>query len=91
MGAMSNAAKEALHELVDALPQSETQAARRYLEYLRDLSDPYVQLDDGDPFADMPDDERVRLHAALDRAEKEIADGKGIPAAALLRELRATR
>jgi hypothetical protein len=88
---MSSAAKQELHELVDALPQSETQAARRYLEYLRDLSDPYAHLDDGDPFADMPDDERARLHAALDKAEGEIAAGKGIPAEEFFRELRASR
>jgi hypothetical protein len=44
-----------------------------------------------DPFEDMPDGERAELHAALDRAEKEIAAGKTIPADELLRELRAAR
>ena len=85
---MSGAAKKDLHELVDALPLNEVQAARRYLEYLRDLSDPYASLDSGDPFDGMPDDERSRLHAALDRSEKEFAEGKGIPAEVVLRELR---
>jgi hypothetical protein len=88
---MSNTAKKDLHDLVDALPQSEAQAARRYLEYLRDLSDPYARMDGRDPFEDMPDGERAELHASLDRAEKEIAAGKSIPADEFLRELRAKR
>jgi hypothetical protein len=91
MRATSNAARKELHELVDTLPQKETLAARRYLEYLRDLSDPYAYLDHGDPFDDMPAEERARLHAALDQAEQEFAAGKGIPADMLLRELRASR
>jgi hypothetical protein len=49
------------------------QAARRYLEYLRDLSDPYAHLDGWDPFEVMSDGERAELHAALAGAEKEIA------------------
>ena len=85
---MSSTAKQELHELVDALPQSETQAARRYLEYLRDLSDPCAHLDDGDPFADMPEDERARLHTVLDQAEQEIEAGKAIAAEEFFRELR---
>lgn len=85
---MSNAAKKDLHDLVDALPASEAQAARRYLEYLRDLSDPYAYLDGHDPFEDLPESERDKLHASLARAEKEIASGRGIPADEVLRELR---
>jgi hypothetical protein len=42
---MSNTARKDLHELVDALPPGEEQAARRYLEYLRDASDPYAHLE----------------------------------------------
>ena len=85
---MSNAAKKDLHDLVDALPTSEAQAARRYLEYLRDLSDPYAHLDGHDPFEDVPESERVKLHAALARAEMEIASDRGIPADEVLREVR---
>lgn len=48
-------------------------------------------LDKGDPFADMPDLERAKLHAALLQAEDEIAAGKSTPAEDLLRELRAAR
>jgi hypothetical protein len=88
---VSNTARKDLHELVDALPPGEEQAARRYLEYLRDASDPFAHLDRADPFADMPDGERAKLHDALDRAEKEIAAGSSISAEDLLRELRARR
>ena len=88
---MSKAARKDLHELVDALPPGEEQAARRYLEYLRDVSDPYARLDKVEPFGDMPEDERAKLHASLRQAEDEIAGGRSPPAEDLLRELRAAR
>ena len=53
--------------------------------------DPYAHLDDKDAFADMPDEERERLHAALDQSEKEFEAGEGIPAEQALRELRESR
>ena len=40
-------------------------------EFLHALSDPYASLDRVDPFADMADDERARLHASLRRAEED--------------------
>jgi len=88
---VSNTARKDLHELVDALPPGEEQAARRYLEYLRDASDPFAHLDKADPFADMSEGERAKLHESLDRAEKEIVAGGAVPAEDLLRELRARR
>lgn len=88
---MSNAARKDLHALVDALPASEEQAARRYLEYLRDASDPYASLDKVEPLQDLSDAERAKLHALLLQAEEEIATGKSVPAADVLRELRAAR
>ena len=88
---MSNTARKDLHALVDALPASEEQAARRYLEYLRDASDPYASLDRVDPFVDMADEERAKLHASIQRAEAEIAKGGSTPAEDVVRELRAAR
>jgi len=88
---MSNAARKDLHALVDALPAGEEQAARRYLEYLRDASDPYASLDKVEPLQDLSDDERAKLHASLRQAEEEIAAGQSVPAADVLRELRAAR
>ena len=60
-------------------------------EDLHAESDPYASLDRVDPFADMPDDERARLHASLQRAEEEIASGDSTSAEDLVRELRAAR
>ena len=36
--------KEDLHRLVEELPEEELQSAGRYLEYLRNLSNPLVSL-----------------------------------------------
>jgi hypothetical protein len=87
---MSNAARKDLHALVDALPASEEQAARRYLEYLRDASDPYASLDKVEPLLDLAD-ERAKLHAWLRQAEAEIAAGTAGTAGDLIQELRAAR
>lgn len=88
---MSNAARKDLHDLVDALPPGEELAARRYLEYLRDASDPFAQFDKIEPLADLSDAERAKLHESLRQGEEEIAAGKAIRADDLLRELRAAR
>ena len=60
-------------------------------EDLHAESDPYASLDRVDPFVDMADDERARLHASLQRAEGEIAAGRSTAAEDLVRELRAAR
>jgi hypothetical protein len=88
---MSNASRKDLHALVDALPASEEQAARRYLEYLRDASDPFASLDKVEPLQDLGDEERAGLHASLRQAEAETAAGRSVPAGDVLRELRAAR
>jgi hypothetical protein len=55
------------------------------------VSDPYTTLDRGDPFVDMADDERARVHASLQRAEEEITSGGSTPAEDLVHEIRAAR
>jgi len=47
-----------------------------------------VPADDGDSLSD---EERARLHAALERSAKQFADGKGIPAGDVLDRLRGKR
>lgn len=90
MQVMSDAAKKELHELVDALRADQVGDARERLMALQNEdADPYAYLDESDPFEDMPDEERARLHAALEQSEKELAEGKGIPAEVVLAELRA--
>jgi hypothetical protein len=74
---MSKTAREDLHALVG--------------ESLRDASDPYASLDRVDPFVDMADDERARLHASLQQAEEEITSGGSTSAEDLVRELQAAR
>lgn len=38
---------------------------------------------------DLEDDDRVRLHAALDRSQQDFQSGRGIPDYEVLAELRA--
>jgi hypothetical protein len=45
-----------------------------------------MPVDDGD---DLDDDDRARLHAALDRSQRDFLAGKGIPAEEVLAELSA--
>jgi hypothetical protein len=45
-----------------------------------------MPVDDGD---DLGDDDRARLHAALDRSQRDFLAGKGIPAEEVLAELSA--
>jgi hypothetical protein len=79
---MSTADRKDLHDLVDALPPGEVQAAQRHLEFLLAMRD---------PLAGLADDERARLHASLREAEAEIAAGQALPADAVLRELQAAK
>jgi hypothetical protein len=58
---------------------------------LHAVSDLYASVDRGDPFVDIADDERARLHASLQQAEGEISAGGSTPAEDLVRELRAAR
>jgi hypothetical protein len=37
------AAREQIHRLVDELPDNELDAAKRYLQYLRDQGDPFAR------------------------------------------------
>ena len=46
--------KTALHRLVDELPDTELDAAARYLAYLRDTCDPLERLLDNAPEDDEP-------------------------------------
>jgi hypothetical protein len=74
--------KEELHQLVDALPDSELLPARRFLEYLSQVGgDPVLRAlleapDDDEPLTDED-------HAALDEAWQEYRRGDGIPDANL--------
>jgi hypothetical protein len=85
---MSSALKNELHALVDRLPKDELKAARRYLEYLRDASDPYAHLDEAD---ELDESEREQLHQSIERGLADMRAGRGRPAKEVLAELRARR
>lgn len=78
--------REELHRLIDALPESEWQAARRFLEYLRDRGvDPLLRA-----LADAPeDDEPVtpEEEAAIREAYQAIARGEVVPLEDVARRL----
>ena len=72
-------AKEELHRIVDLLPDSETQAALRFLEYLRDAphDDPVTPMllsapEDSEPLS--PEEE-----AAVEKGLQEMRSGQTIP------------
>ena len=46
--------KDELHRLVDELPESESHAAKRFLEYLRNMGDPMMQALMEAPIDDEP-------------------------------------
>lgn len=77
MEAMSDAAKKELHDLVDALPESEVMPARRYLEYLRDVGE------------ELSDEELARLDSDIATSLAEARAGKTHAAADVLAHLRA--
>ena len=74
--------KDDLHQLVDALPEREVYAARRFLEELRDaargaMDDPVLRA-----FMDAPEDDEpltAEDAAAIAEAHAEIARGEGRP------------
>jgi hypothetical protein len=47
-----------------------------------------VQLAVVDDADQLDDEDRRRLHVAIERGQQEIAQGKGVPAAQILAELR---
>lgn len=66
--------KEHLHKLVDELPQGGIEAARRYLEYLRDAGDPLIRMLRQAPLDDETEDDEERAAVAEGRAD--IAAGR---------------
>jgi hypothetical protein len=70
--------KDDLHRLVDELPEGELHAARRYLEFLKGLSeDPLLEALENAPWDDEP--ETPEEAAAVEEARKEYRKGKGRP------------
>ena len=66
--------KEELHRLVEELPQGEMEAARRYLEYLRNMGDLLLRALMQAPFDEEPEAEAER--PAVAEAYADLAAGR---------------
>jgi hypothetical protein len=70
--------RDDLHKLIDRLPESELESARRVLEYLDErASDPLLRA-----LAEAPEDDEEETPeeaAAVEEARQEVARGEGIP------------
>ena len=69
--------REDVRRLVDSLPQEELGAARRYLEYLRDIGDPFVRALTDAPVDDEFEDEDERIE--VEQSWLEYRKGEGRP------------
>ena len=76
--------KEQLHRLVEELPQGELDAARRYLEYLRNMGDPLLRALMEAPMDDELEAEDER--AAMGDARADLAAGRVVGHDAVRRE-----
>lgn len=77
--------RERLHELIEQLPEGEIEVARRYLEYLRDASDPVLSA-----LLEAPDDdepEGAEERAALQEAYEDLRAGNIVSHEQLKRDL----
>ena len=77
--------KEELHRLVDELPDSESHAAKRFLEYLRNMGDPVMRALMEAPEDDEPETEEER--AAVTEAEEDFKASRVVSHQELKREL----
>lgn len=78
--------KDELHRLVDELPVGEVQAARRFLEYLRDRGgDPLLRALENAPEDDEP--ETPEEEAAVKHARESVKRGEVVSDEELRRRL----
>lgn len=77
--------RETLHRIVDELPDNELRAAKRYMEYLRNMSDPLVRKLAEAPYDDEPETEEER--AAVEEAYEDFEAGRVYTSEEVKREL----
>jgi hypothetical protein len=82
---MAMSGKEALHRLIDDLPEQDVPVAVRVLEALRATSDPVLRALLSAPLDDEPDTDD--MDGGLSEARREAAEGKGISHDEVKREL----
>ncbi len=77
--------RTALRKLIDQLPESELVAAHRYLCYLRDEGDPFLQALKNAPIDDEPETEEERK--AVAEAWEDVKAGRVFTLEEVKREL----
>jgi predicted transcriptional regulator len=82
--------RDDLRAVLEKLSGEELLATRHYLERMLEERgiDPYAHLDAD---YELDEEERVRLHASIERGLAEMRAGKGRPAEEVLAELRSRR
>jgi hypothetical protein len=82
---MVNARRAEVHELIEQLQKDDLEAAKRYLEYLRDMGDPFLKKLREAPVDDEPEtaDERKRV----EKANADLAAGRTLSTKALKKKL----
>lgn len=85
MGVMASESREELRRILDQLPEGELRAARRYLEYLRDLGDPVRRAFETAPEDDEPESEEEAR--AVQEGRDAIERGEVVSDAEVRRQL----
>jgi hypothetical protein len=77
--------RQEIMSLIDGLPQQELHAVKRYIQYVRDLQDPFLRSLAAAPWDDEPLTEEDRI--AIAEAKEDITAGRVISAEELKKEL----
>ena len=81
----SDAVKRQIKDLIDGMPPDELLVIKRFIQYVRDMEDPFLRNLAEAPWDDEPlSDEDI---AALAEAREDIKAGRLIPAEEVYREL----
>jgi len=81
----SDAVKRQIKDLIDGMPPDELLVIKRFIQYVRDMEDPFLRNLAEAPWDDEPlSDEDI---AAIVEAEADIKAGRLIPAEEVYREL----
>ena len=85
MNENGDAVKQQIKDLIDGMPPDELLVIKRFVQYVRDLEDPFLRKMAEAPWDDEPLTEEDI--AALAEAKEDIKAGRTIPAEELYREL----
>ena len=80
-----DAVKRQIKDLIDGMPPDELLVIKRFVQYVRDMEDPFLRNLAEAPWDDEPLTEEDL--AAIKEAKEDIAAGRLIPAEELYKEL----